>query len=134
MSLEYVFWGYSLYDLLLSLGRFVIAVSGSLLVILNVLWLVRQRYRVDRRVGGTTRAVIEAVVGAALAAVYWRQVYNLATIGSATPLTGNDTLIVVWAFAGVVTGLLVSALAAAKDVAPPHRTMGHERHGDPPHA
>lgn len=120
MSLAYVFWGFTLYDLLLMLGRFVIAVSGSLLAILNLAWLARGRYRIDRRAGGGVRATVETMIGGTLAVVYWRQVAHLATTGSAGALSLNDTLIVVWAFALVLTGLLIGALTAVKRVAPPH--------------
>lgn len=121
MSLDLVFWGFTLYDLLLAFGRFLIAVSGTLLVFLNTLWLARRRYRLDKRAGGVARATMEAVIGATLAIVYGRQVFALATTGTLNAaLPAVDALVVVWAFAGILTGLLISALSTAKYVSPPH--------------
>ena len=111
VNLEYVFYGFTLYDLLLSFGRLLIAVSGSLLVVHNVVWLLRGKFMVERRAWRMTRAILEVGVGAALANVYWRQISTVVFSREAEALNANETLAIVWAFAIAVTTLLATALA-----------------------
>lgn len=109
-NLEWVFYGFTLYDLLLSLGRFLIAVTGSLLALHNLLWLVRCKWKRDPRPIRRVRAVLELVIGATLGGIYALQIAEVWRTGAAAALAPGETLVVVWAFAILSTGLLVSAM------------------------
>lgn len=91
-------------QLWLAAGRFLLMVSGTLLGMKHLAWLIRRdtnRYSYWLQ----TRHVVEMLSGFVIGIVYARQVF---TRPQGVVLSMDDTVILVWAFAVLLSVLVVS--------------------------
>ena len=104
-DLQFVFWNFTLEQLLLAAGRYTLMVSAALLTLKHAAWFVRLRHRRERRRKKVVRSAIELIAAACVAGVYAHAIY---LGGPAAELGDAGSLVRVWAFALLFVGLVVS--------------------------
>lgn len=117
-DLNLVFFGFTLTDLALAAGRYLILVASTLLVIKNVTWLVRWG-RHDRRAWRRVRVPLETLFAASLVVIYGRHLYfgGDDLPAAVTRLSRTEAGVIVW----VLAGILITLLMSRKDDSPRER-------------
>lgn len=128
-DLELVFFGFTLADLALAGGRYLLLVSSALLAVKNIVWMVRWGGR-DRRYLRTARIPIETTFALALVMIYGHHLYgNGADLPAAVAALGRaESGLVAW----VVSGILITLVMTRRDDRPggDHGVMEHHHAHD----
>lgn len=101
---KWVFYGYSLTDLLLAAGRYIMLVTAALLVFRHGAWFARGRHRIERRVRRKAHIHVELAVAVVLAGTI---AYQLGTSGATSDPSVAQAMVQVWALVALLVSMVL---------------------------
>ncbi len=103
-NFKWVFYGYSLSDLLLAAGRYMMLVAAALLVFRHGAWLARGRHRTERRVRRKAHIHVELAVAVVLTGTIAHQ---LSTSGATSDPSVAQAMVQVWALVALLVSMVL---------------------------